>query len=74
MPERKHTLSLELRGVSAGPVENGVEHLTLETDAGNVIARFHPGDGDAAVVWVGGAGGGLDGRPAGCTHAWLRDS
>lgn len=65
MPAQKSALSLELRGVSAGPVEDGVEHVTLGTDAGNIIARFHPAEnGDAAVVWVGGAGGGLDG-PAG---------
>jgi alpha-beta hydrolase superfamily lysophospholipase len=56
------TLSLELLGVEEGPVVDGVEHLRLETDAGLISCRYHEAPhGDAAVVWVGGAGGGMDG-------------
>jgi alpha-beta hydrolase superfamily lysophospholipase len=56
------TLSLELRGVEQGPVVDGVEHLRLQTDAGLISCRYHEAAaGDAAVVWVSGAGGGLDG-------------
>lgn len=59
------SFSLELRAVQPGRTENGVQHLSLQTDAGDIVARFHPAPaGNAAVVWVGGAGGGLDG-PAG---------
>lgn len=56
------TLTLELRGVEEGPQVNGVEDLWLHTNAGTIVCRYHPVlEGDAAVVWVGGAGGGLDG-------------
>lgn len=40
----------------------GVEELALHTNAGIMAARLHPATpGAAVVVWVGGAGGGLDG-------------
>ena len=65
MPRNSPTHSLELRSVEQGSTLEGVEHLNLQTDAGTIIGRFHPASaGDAAVIWVGGAGGGLDG-PAG---------
>ncbi|MBX0292954.1 alpha/beta hydrolase [Hymenobacter sp. HSC-4F20] len=39
-----------------------MEELTLRTNAGSLTARLHPAAaGAAVVVWVGGAGGGLDG-------------
>ncbi|WP_375434500.1 alpha/beta hydrolase [uncultured Hymenobacter sp.] len=42
--------------------ENGVETLAMQTNAGLITARLHPaGPGAAAVIWVGGSGGGLDG-------------
>ncbi|RPD50394.1 alpha/beta hydrolase [Hymenobacter sediminis] len=51
--------------LEAATVDNyvdGIEELTLRTNAGPMIARLHPAEaGAAAVVWVGGAGGGLDG-------------
>ncbi|TGD78826.1 alpha/beta hydrolase family protein [Hymenobacter wooponensis] len=41
---------------------DGVEELTMRTNAGLITARLHAvAPGAAAVVWVGGAGGGLDG-------------
>lgn len=62
----KHTISLELRRVEKGRTVDGVEALRLHTtDGGTIECRFHQArPGDAAVIWVGGAGGGLDG-PAG---------
>lgn len=57
--------SLELRDVEPGGSEDGAEVLLLHTDDGVIDARFHPAaTGDAAVLWVFGAGGGLGG-PAG---------
>ena len=42
--------------------EDGVEALAMQTNVGLITARLHPAaPGAAAVVWVGGAGGGLDG-------------
>lgn len=44
----------------------GVEHLKLNTDGGSLAARFHPGiPGDSAVLWLSGAGGGLEGPARG---------
>jgi hypothetical protein len=60
------TLSLELLWVEEGPVVDGVEHLRLATDAGLISCQYHEAvGGDAAVVWVGGAGGGMDGPARG---------
>ncbi len=65
MRRTPRTLGLELRNVDQGPTDDGVEHLVLHTDEGDVPCRMHPAEGStSAVVWVGGAGGGLDG-PAG---------
>lgn len=65
MPARKKEVSIVLESVRQSGVVNGVEALVFQTNAGNIIARYHEADeAEAAVVWVGGAGGGLDG-PAG---------
>ena len=62
---------LEFRGATRGAEERGVVALKLQTDRGDIDARYHPaGAGTAAakelgVVWVGGAGGGLDGPARG---------
>src|SRR5919202_3410318 len=63
MPRKqKRTVSLELRNVVVGNTYDGVEELTLQTNEGEIPCIFHSApEGDAAVVWVGGAGGGLDG-------------
>lgn len=58
---------LALRGVERGVDEDGAERPTLRTDGGPIAGRFHVARspaGDAAVLWVFGAGGGLGG-PAG---------
>jgi fermentation-respiration switch protein FrsA (DUF1100 family) len=58
-------LTLELERVERGPAEDGVEPVWLHTSAGTLNTRFHAATGgDAAVVWVSGASGGLLG-PAG---------
>ena len=59
---RKQTRELFLESVTDHQTVDGVEELTLNTNAGNIAARLHPAPaGSPAVVWVGGAGGGLDG-------------
>ena len=64
-PEPEDAYSLELTRVTSQGTVEGVEHLLLYTNGGIIPARFHAVDGaTTAVVWVGGAGGGLDG-PAG---------
>jgi alpha-beta hydrolase superfamily lysophospholipase len=65
MTRRTIETQLELLQVSRAPEPGGAEYLRLRTDAGDLDGRLHdaPG-GDAAILWVFGAGGGLDG-PAG---------
>src|SRR5215210_4329559 len=66
-----HMLSLELRQVQRRPAEDGAERVALHTSAGTIGCRFHDAPhGDAAVLWVFGAGGGLGG-PAGGLYVRL---
>jgi pimeloyl-ACP methyl ester carboxylesterase len=59
------TVSLELRAVDREPFEDGIERVGIQTDQGTIECRYHVSQsGDAAVLWVFGAGGGLGG-PAG---------
>jgi alpha-beta hydrolase superfamily lysophospholipase len=54
-----------LLGAEREPEGDGMERLRLLTDGGAITCRLHPTpEGDAAVLWVFGAGGGLGG-PAG---------
>ncbi len=65
MPKREiDPTALELNAVREQPLQKGIEQVDLETNAGTINCRLHRAPGAAAVVWVGGAGGGLDG-PAG---------
>lgn len=65
MTGRGRMSRLALRDVEQGPAEDGAEWVTLHTSAGTMACRFHDAPaGDAAVLWVFGAGGGLGG-PAG---------
>ena len=61
---------LEWRGATRESTAGNVVALKLHTDRGDIDARFHPGAENSAakglgVVWVGGAGGGLDGPARG---------
>lgn len=58
-----HHHALTLREVQSFE-EEGALGLRLMTDAGAITCRPHPASGDAAILWVFGAGGGLNG-PAG---------
>ena len=76
--------SLRWTGVARQSEANGVLALRLQTDRGEIETRYHPPRDDAAaeskklgVVWVGGAGGGLDGParglyPAACEQLQAR--
>ena len=58
-------LGLLLREIQQEPQADGTVAVTLRTDQGPIRGRYHPSTtGDAAVLWVFGAGGGLGG-PAG---------
>ncbi len=62
---------LNLRGVERRGEAEGQERLRLLTDAGAVECRWHPAPaGNAVVLWVFGAGGGLGG-PAGGLYTRL---
>lgn len=59
-------IRLTLTEVNRHPLGNKVEMMTWRTDRGSIETRFHPVTRDhtvrrSAVVYVGGAGGGLDG-------------
>lgn len=62
---------LQLQSVENKATENGVEEIWLHTNGGIIHTRFHQATkSGAAVIWVGGAKGGLDG-PAGGLYARL---
>src|SRR5437868_4103966 len=61
---RKGDYNLELWNIIPEGVDNGAEALRIQTNRGIIIARLHSAASEKAVIWVGGAGGGLDG-PAG---------
>ncbi len=62
MPENQDSPQLELLEIEQDPFIAGVERVVLHTNAGIIDCRYHPAPvGTAAVIWVGGAVGGLDG-------------
>lgn len=63
---------LKLLDVERHGEEAGGERLRLHTSAGAVECRLHPAAGDAAILWVFGAGGGLGG-PAGGLYTRLAE-
>ncbi len=64
-------LNLEIRRVGAEPQADGTLAVEIDTSRGPIPGVFHACEGsDGAVVWVGGARGGLDG-PAGGLYADL---
>jgi len=66
MPPTPSPLQLSLLDVRHAPAaSDGVESVELVTERGTIACRLHDAaDGDAAVLWVFGAGGGFHG-PAG---------
>ncbi len=65
MPPTETPHELSLLDVRHAPGDAGTEHVDLVTDRGVIACRLQSGaPGDAAVVWVFGAGGGFHG-PAG---------
>jgi alpha-beta hydrolase superfamily lysophospholipase len=66
MAKKKERGEFVLKSILLRGVVDGVEELELQTNAGLIPARFHSAEqATAAVVWVGGAGGGLDGPARG---------
>ena len=68
-PRPKRQQSISLLSVRREPGDAGEERVILVTDQGEISTILHPilpdgAPGPAAVVWVGGANGGLNG-PAG---------
>lgn len=62
---QKEIVKLELRDIEQLPAENGAANVRLQTNDGTIVCRYHDAaEGNAAVLWVFGAGGGLGG-PAG---------
>ena len=71
MPDRTERTALTLLDTIVAPDDDGAEGVALVTDQGSISCRLHPADGgDAAVLWVFGAGGGLGG-PAGGVYERL---
>jgi fermentation-respiration switch protein FrsA (DUF1100 family) len=65
MANKRINIELELVSVERRGL-NGSEELYLHTNHGSIHCRYHETiTGDAAVIWVGGAGGGLEGPAEG---------
>lgn len=74
--ERASSLDLALKEVRVETTsdESGSQPMTLVTSRGNIICRYHSvPEAVSAVVWVSGAGGGLDGPAGGLYPAIARD-
>ena len=61
---------LTLEVVERSPEREGVEWVRFVTNRGAIAGRLQPAEGDGAVLWVFGAGGGLGG-PAGGLYTRL---
>jgi fermentation-respiration switch protein FrsA (DUF1100 family) len=69
--EERGVEELTLVRATAEATGDGAEHIVLSTDQGEIVGRRHAAvAGDAAVLWVFGAGGGLGG-PAGGVYERL---
>ncbi len=66
--------SLAWTGLQREPLAPGEERVLLRTDRGAIECRYHAAAASAGVgvVWVGGAGGGLDGPARGLYPAACR--
>jgi uncharacterized protein len=54
-----------LQSVEKSPERGGVDRVRLVTDRGAIAGRLQPTEGDRAILWVFGAGGGLGGPARG---------
>jgi fermentation-respiration switch protein FrsA (DUF1100 family) len=61
---------LTLEDVIRLPEDDASERLRLVTSQGAITSRLHPAEGEKAILWVFGAGGGLGG-PAGGVYTRL---
>src|SRR5215813_3519934 len=65
VPGSRTSMRLELHGIEQTGTAEGLEDVRIQTDQGTIAGRFHAADtATAGIVWVAGAGGGLEG-PAG---------
>lgn len=66
-------LGIRLQSVEESPVMRGMREVRLRIDGGAIECRYHEAaPGDAAVLWMFGAGGGLGG-PAGGLYIRLAE-
>ncbi len=66
MTRHNHSLQLTLGGLVQSPSEDGIKRVALHTDSGRIRCHDHPaGAGEAAVLWMFGAGDGLGGPVGG---------
>ena len=73
-PGSEDDLALQVHRVSAQPQEGGRLNVTIETSRGDIPGVLHPHEGgEAAVIWVCGAVGGLEG-PANGIYPDLGDA
>jgi pimeloyl-ACP methyl ester carboxylesterase len=65
-----HDITLE--EVIRGPEDEATDLVKLVTSQGTLLGRLHPAEGDVAILWVFGSGGGLGG-PAGGLYTRLAE-
>jgi hypothetical protein len=70
MPQASPHAAIVLQDVTRLPETDASERLHLVTNEGPILCRHHPAEGERAVLWVFGAGGGLGG-PAGGLYTRL---
>lgn len=58
--------------VLRGPEDEATDLVKLVTSQGTLLGRLHPAEGDAAILWDFGSGGGLGGPAGGPLHASRR--
>jgi fermentation-respiration switch protein FrsA (DUF1100 family) len=63
-------ISLALQSVEEGEQHDGIRDVRLNTDRGTIHTRLQLADGETAILWVFGAGGGFGG-PAGGLYTRL---
>jgi fermentation-respiration switch protein FrsA (DUF1100 family) len=59
-----------LQTVERSPERDGIDFVRFVTDRGEIAGRLQPAEGERAILWVFGAGGGLGG-PAGGVYTRL---